>query len=53
MLKHISGEANKLADALSRRVFLLQESAIQVPGFENLKDLYQIDANFKEAYEAC
>ena len=22
-------------------------------GFEHLKDLYQIDANFKEAYEAC
>jgi len=26
---------------------------IQVLGFEHLKDLYEIDENFKEAYEAC
>ena len=53
VLKHISGLANKVADALSRRVLLSQESMIQVLGFEHLKDLYQIDANFKEVYEAC
>eukprot|EP00253_Pinus_taeda_P011069 PITA_11069 len=53
MLKHISGQANKVADALSRRALLLQESGIQVMGFEYLKDLYQMDADFKEAFEAC
>jgi len=53
VLKHISGQANKVADALSRRVLLLQENMIQVLGFEHLKDLYQIDADFEEAYEAC
>jgi len=53
VLKHISGQANKVADALSRRVLLLQESSIQVMGFEHLKDLYQMDADFKEAFEAC
>eukprot|EP00253_Pinus_taeda_P002030 PITA_02030 len=53
VLKHISGQANKVADALSRRALLLQESMIQVLGFEHLKDLYQIDTDFKEAYEAC
>lgn len=52
VLKHISGHANKVADALSRRALLLQESTIQVLGFEHLKDLYQMDTDFKEAYEA-
>eukprot|EP00253_Pinus_taeda_P009372 PITA_09372 len=53
VLKHISGQANKVADVLSKRALLLQESTIQVLGFEHLKDLYQTDADFKEAYEAC
>eukprot|EP00253_Pinus_taeda_P015626 PITA_15626 len=53
MLKHISGQANKVADSLSRRALLLQESRIQVMGFEHLKDLYQTDTDFKEAFEAC
>eukprot|EP00253_Pinus_taeda_P005876 PITA_05876 len=52
-LKHISGQANKVADALSRRNLILQESTIQVLGFEHLKDLYEADADFKEAYESC
>ena len=39
--------------SLSRRALLLQESGIQVMGFEYLKDLYQMDADFKEAFEAC
>lgn len=52
LLKHISGQANKVGDALNRRVLLLQESTIQVLVFENLKDLYQTDADFKEYYEA-
>ena len=51
VLKDISGQANKVADALSRRALLLQESMIQVLGFEHLKDLYQKDVDFKEAYE--
>eukprot|EP00253_Pinus_taeda_P036208 PITA_36208 len=53
VLKHMSGQANKVADALSRRNLILQESTIQVLGFEHLKDLYEVDADFKEAYEAC
>eukprot|EP00253_Pinus_taeda_P027927 PITA_27927 len=52
VLKHISGQANKVADALSIRYFLLQESTIQVLGFEHLKNLYKTDMDFKEAYEA-
>jgi len=42
-----------VADALSRRNLILQESTIQVLGFEHLKDLYEENADFKEAYEAC
>ena len=53
VLKHIIGQANKVANALSRRVLLLQESTVQVLGFEHLKDLYQTYADFREAYEAC
>ena len=53
ILKHISGQANKVVDALSRKALLLQESTVQVLGFEHLQDLYQIDTDFKEAYEAC
>lgn len=53
VLKHISGQANKVADALSRKALLIQESTMQVLGFEHLHDLYQMDTDFKEAYEAC
>lgn len=53
VLKHISGQANKVEDALSRKALLLQESNVQVLGFEHLQDLYQIDTDSKEAYEAC
>lgn len=53
MLKHISGQANKVADVLSRRTLILQESTRQVLIFEYLKDLYEVDADFKKVYEAC
>ena len=43
----------EVANALSKRNLILQESTIQVLGFEHLKDLYETNANFKEAYEAC
>ena len=53
VLKHINGQSNKVADALSRRNILLQESQIQVLGFDFLKQLYEIDPDFKEAFKAC
>ena len=40
MLKHISGQANKVADVVSTKALLLQESVVQVLGFEHLQDLY-------------
>ena len=53
VLKHINGQSNKVADALSRRNTLLLESQIQVLGFDFLNELYEIDLDFKEAFEAC
>jgi hypothetical protein len=40
VIKHISGTANKVADALSRKCLLLQEFRVKMLGFENLKDMY-------------
>ena len=37
VLKHISGQENKVADALSRKRILVQEIQIQVLGFDFLK----------------
>jgi hypothetical protein len=53
VIKHISGTANKVVDALSRKCFLLQEFRVKTLGFENLKDMYAGDADFLEAYEAA
>ena len=52
-MKHINGQANKLANASSRKSILVQESQIQVLGFDFLKELYKTDLDFKEAFEAC
>ena len=50
-MKHISGQSNKLVDALSRKNLLIQESQTQVLGFDFLKELYKED--FRETFEAC
>jgi hypothetical protein len=50
--KHISGTANKVDDALSRKCFLMQEFRVNTLGFDNLNEMYKDDSDFKEAYEA-
>jgi hypothetical protein len=52
-IKHISGSAKKLVDALSRRCLILQEFRVETLGFEHLKEMYQEDPNFNKAYVAC
>jgi hypothetical protein len=52
VIKHILGTANKVVDALSRKCFLMQEFRVKTLGFDNLKDMYRDDQDFKEAYEA-
>jgi hypothetical protein len=51
--KHISGTANKVVDALSKKCLLLQEFRVKTLGFDNLKEMYTDDPDFKEAYEAA
>jgi hypothetical protein len=52
VIKHISGTANKVVDALSRKCLLMQEFKVKTFGFDNLKEMYRDDPDFKEAYEA-
>ena len=53
MIKHISGQANKVSYALSKRNLVVQEGKIQVLRFEFMKDLYDQDSDFQEAFEVC
>jgi hypothetical protein len=53
VIKHISGTANKVVDALSRKCLLLQEFRVKMLGFDDLRDMYADDQDFKEAYEAA
>lgn len=53
VLKHKSGQMNKIGDALSRKNLLLCEIQANNVGFESLKELYAKDVDFKEAFEAC
>jgi hypothetical protein len=52
VIKHISRSANKVVDALSRKCFLMQEFRVKTSGFDNLKEMYRDNPDFKEAYEA-
>ena len=49
VIKHVSVKAKEVADALSRKSLMVQESQIQVLGFDFLKDLYTFELDFKEA----
>ena len=51
IINHVSGKANRVEDALSRKSLMVQESQVQVLGFDFLKYLYKSDIDFKEAYE--
>jgi hypothetical protein len=53
VIKHISGTANKVVDALSRKCLLLQEFKVKMLGFDDLRDMYTDDPDFKEVYEAA
>lgn len=53
IIKHKSGEQNKVADALSRRSYLIKTLAIEVMGFETIREAYKDDAYFKEILNKC
>jgi hypothetical protein len=52
LIKHISGTANKVVDALSRKCLLMQEFKVKTLGFDDLRDMYRDNLDFKVAYEA-
>jgi integrase-like protein len=51
--KYKSRKGNVVADALSRRYFLLGIVEAKVLGFEWIKELYEPSEDFKEIYAAC
>jgi hypothetical protein len=53
VIKHISGSASKVVDALIMRCLILQEFQVETLGCKHLKEMYEEDPVFKEAYEAC
>ena len=51
VLKHKSRKQNQVADALSRRVVLLNIMEIEMVGFDAIKDLYESDSDFWEVID--
>jgi hypothetical protein len=47
VIKHISGTANKVFDALSKKCLLMQEFRVKTLGFDNLKEMYIDDPDLK------
>ena len=52
-IKHKGGGENKVANALSRRVGLLEELQLQSVGIDSLKHLYADDPYFVEIFQVC
>ena len=52
VLKHISGQTNKVVDALRKRCLVLQECQVTILGFDHIKEMYKDDPDFKQIYEA-
>ena len=53
MIKNQSGVTNRVADALSRRHSLLTKMKVEVLGFDEMKELYDVDTDFSEALREC
>ena len=53
VIKHKSGVTNRVVDALSRRHSLLTEMKVEVLGFDEMKELYDVDPNFSKEWREC
>ena len=52
-LRNRSRKSNKVANALSRRIALLNTLSVEVVGLECVKELYVEDSYFAAAWKAC
>ena len=52
-IQHKFGKLNHIADAMSRRHFLLNTMEVQVLGFEVLKELYNDNPDFDDVWKDC
>ncbi|KAH9658278.1 hypothetical protein KPL70_023423 [Citrus sinensis] len=52
-LKHLKGQENVVADALSRRYALISTLNAKLLGFEYIKELYVNDPDFANVFNAC
>ena len=52
VIKHTSGESNKVVDALSNISLVMYEFNISTLGFENLIAMHKEDVDFKDIYAA-
>lgn len=52
-IKHKKGVTNKAANALSRRNLIIQEVQLDSMGIHSMKDMYDGDEDFQEAYQVC
>jgi len=53
IVKYKKGKDNVVADALSRKIVLLNQLEVKVLGLESLKDMYKDDPEFSEPYTHC
>ena len=53
IIKHKKGVANKVADALSRWSLTIQETRLESMGINAIKDMYEGDEDFSEAFHVC
>lgn len=53
VIKHKKGKGNIVADALSRRHFLLSMLETKMIGFDCLKEIYEGDDTFGEIFKNC
>jgi hypothetical protein len=53
VIKYKYGKENIVADALSCRYVLLSTLDTRFLGFEHIKELYKVDSDFANVYNAC
>ena len=53
VIKHKSGVTNRVVDVLRRRHSILTEMKVEVLGFDEMEELYDIDLDFSEAWREC